>query len=174
MLEPCAWKKFNSCIALIFRTYIWIYLIILWRGHRLVAAACLCRCLHGGAAATAACFLLACFLLAACLLLAVACCCLLAFLPTCLPACLLACLHRQNQPCFPLAVEWKVLLQLEIAGWIGQQTSWELSTTLMHIAAIDLVAGNKGPVYICVCVFLFMYLFIFICLYLDLYLYWYF
>ena len=56
--------------------------------------------------------------------------------------------HRQDLPRFPPAMEWKVLFQLAIAGWIGQQTFWELPTTLMHIApAIDLAAENKGPAY---------------------------
>ena len=102
-----------------------------------VAAACCCLLLL---AAACCCLLL---LAAACLLLA---CCLLAGLLACsllarclLAACLLACLPAA---CLLLAAA------ACLPGWIGQQTFWELPTTLMHIApAIDLAAENKGPPY---------------------------
>ena len=96
--RPCAWKNFNFCIALIFKTY--TYLIILSRGQTLVAACLLAACCCLPAAACCCLLLLAaaacccCFLpAAACLLLAclLACCWL-----ACLRACVLVCL-----PCLP-------------------------------------------------------------------------
>ena len=131
-------------MALIFKKYIWSFF-------------------QGGAA----CLLLACCLPATCcclLLLAAACCCLLLLAAAC--CCLLqdgadgktaqdgtdTTDGADGAPTKPATLSarngMKVFFQFVIPGWIGQQTSWELSTTLMHIApAIDLVAENKGPPY---------------------------
>ena len=121
---------------------------------------------HSFKGANAGCCLLAaaCLLLAvaaACcclLLLAAACCCLLLLAAACclLAACLLAgwlarCLLAACLLLACLLLACCLLLLAAAAclpGWIGQQTFWELPTTLMHIApAIDLAAENKGPPY---------------------------
>ena len=118
-------------------------------GCCLLAAACLlllaCCCLP--AACCGCCLLLlaaACCLLAgwlACCLLAAACCLLACWLAGLLAACLLL-------ACLLLAACLLLLAAACLPGWIGQQTFWELPTTLMHIApAIDLAAENKGPPY---------------------------
>ena len=48
-----------------------------------------------------------------------------------------------DKTCHAFRPQWnEVFFQFVIPGWIWQQTSWELSTTLMHIApAIDLWFG---------------------------------
>ena len=124
----------------------------------LLACCCLPACLL-----LLACCLLLLLLAAACcclLLLAAACCCLLLLAAACcLLACWLACWLAGLLACSLLACCLLACLLLAcccllllaaaaacLPGWIGQQTFWELSTTLMHIApAIDLAAENKGP-----------------------------
>ena len=96
--RPCAWKNFNFCIALIFKTY--TYLIILSRGQTLVAACLLAACCCLPAAACCCLLLLAAAACCCCFLPAAACLLLACLLAACLLACLLACV-RACLPALP-------------------------------------------------------------------------
>ena len=162
MLEPCAWKKFNSCIALIFRTYIWIYLITFWSFFEggigwllLLASAAACM-------AVLLLLLLACCLPASCLLL----------------ACALACLLAQTKPAMLSA-------RSGVKGFTPTRNRRVDRTTNFLRAVHDLDAhcghrfgcGKQGAryiyiyafVYSCVYVYLFIFRFIFVLVFLMFY-----
>jgi len=111
VLGPCAWKKFNFCIALIFKTLIFDHYFKGANAGCFLPSACCCLLLL----AAAYLLLLTCYSPAACLLLAAPCCCLLLLaaayllLTCCLPA--VACLLARLLACSPAE-------RGNVSGWL--------------------------------------------------------